>query len=95
MAEIKVTFGVLDAARDDVAGTATRIAARLEELKRLLAPLVASWDGVAAEEYRRTQRKWDTAATDLAAVLAQISVAIGAANESYRQVEQANAARWR
>jgi len=95
MAEIKVTFGVLDAARDDVAGTATRIANRLEELKRMLAPLVATWDGVAAEEYRRTQRKWDTAATDLAAVLGQISVAIGAANESYRQVEQVNAARWR
>jgi 6 kDa early secretory antigenic target len=95
MAEIRVTFGVLDAARDDIAGTASRIATRLEELKRLLAPLVATWDGVAAEEYRRTQRKWDTAATDLASVLGQISVALGAANESYRRVEQANVARWR
>jgi WXG100 family type VII secretion target len=95
MPEIKVTFGVLDAARDDVAGTATRIATRLEELKRVLAPLVATWEGAAAEEYRRTQAKWDAAATDLAAVLGQIGVALGAANESYRQVEQANAARWR
>jgi 6 kDa early secretory antigenic target len=95
MAEIKVTFGVLDAARDDVAGAAGRIAGRLEELKRTLAPLVATWEGQAAEEYRTAQRKWDTAAADLAGVLAQIGVALGNAHDGYRQVEQANAARWR
>jgi 6 kDa early secretory antigenic target len=95
MPEIKVTFGALDAARADVAGTASRIGTRLEDLKRLLAPLVATWDGQAAEEYRTAQRKWDTAAADLTAVLAQIGVALGAAHDGYRQVEQANAARWR
>lgn len=95
MPEIKVTFGALDAARADVAGTASRITGRLEDLKRLLAPLVATWEGQAAEEYRTTQRKWDAAATDLAAVLAQIGLALGNAHDGYRQVEQANAARWR
>ena len=93
--EIKVTFGALEAARADVAGTATRISGRLEELERFLAPLVATWEGEAATEYRIKQRQWDTAAAELAAVLAQIGVALGAANESYRQVEQVNAARWR
>jgi early secretory antigenic target protein ESAT-6 len=95
MPEIKVTFGALDAARADVAGTASRIGTRLEDLKRLLAPLVATWEGQAAEEYRTAQRKWDTAAADLTAVLAQIGVALGTAHDGYRQVEQANAARWR
>jgi len=95
MPEIKVTFGVLDAARADVAGTASRIGTRLEDLRRLLAPLVATWEGQAAEEYRTAQRKWDTAAADLTSVLAQIGVALGAAHDGYRQVEQANAARWR
>jgi 6 kDa early secretory antigenic target len=95
MGEIKVTFGALDAARADVAGTANRIGTRLDELKRMLAPLVASWDGAAAEEYRTAQRNWDAAAADLATVLAQIGVALGAAHDGYRQVEQANAARWR
>jgi WXG100 family type VII secretion target len=95
MPEIKVTFGALDAARADVAGTATRIGTRLEDLRRLLAPLVATWEGQAAEEYRTAQRKWDTAAADLTAVLAQIGVALGSAHDGYRQVEQANAARWR
>jgi len=95
MSEIKVTFGALEAARVDVGGTATRITERLEELKRFLAPLVASWEGQAAMEYRERQVQWDAAAADLAAVLAQIGVALGTANESYRQVEQVNAARWR
>jgi ESAT-6 family protein len=95
MPEIKVTFGALDAARADVSGTAGRIGTRLEDLKRTLAPLVATWDGQAAEEYRTAQRKWDTAAADLTAVLNQIGVALGAAHDGYRQVEQANAARWR
>jgi 6 kDa early secretory antigenic target len=95
MGEIKVTFGAMDAARADVAGTAQRIMGRLDELKRMLAPMVATWDGAAAQEYRTAQRNWDAAANDLAQVLSQIGVAIGSAHDGYRQVEQANAARWR
>lgn len=95
MSEIKVTFGALEAARADVAGTASRIVDQLGELNRFLAPMVATWEGQAAAEYQVKQRQWDRAASDLAAVLAQIGVALGSANDSYRQVEQANAARWR
>ena len=95
MTEIRVTFGALESARADVAGTAARISGRLDELRRFLAPLAATWEGQAAQDYQGRQRQWDTAATDLAAVLAQIGVAVGAANDGYRQVEQANAARWR
>jgi 6 kDa early secretory antigenic target len=95
MSEIKVTFGALEAARADVAGTATRIGGQLTDLRRFLAPLVAGWEGQAATDYQARQRQWDTAAADLAAVLAQIGVALGVANDSYRQVEQVNAARWR
>ncbi|WP_219418449.1 WXG100 family type VII secretion target [Pseudonocardia nigra] len=95
MTEIKVAFGQLATAQADVAGTAGRIGNQLEELKRFLAPMAATWEGQAAEDYRVKQRQWDVAAADLAAVLAQIGVALGAANESYQRVEQANAARWR
>jgi len=93
--EIKVTFGALAAAQSDVSGTASRITAQLEDLRRFLAPMVASWQGTAAQDYQVRQKQWDTAAGDLAAVLAQIGVALGAANDSYRQAESANAARWR
>jgi 6 kDa early secretory antigenic target len=95
MSEIKVSFGALEAARADVSGTATRISGQLGDLKRFLAPLVAGWEGQAAAEYQVKQRQWDSSAADLAGVLAQIGVAIGVANDSYRRVEQVNAARWR
>jgi early secretory antigenic target protein ESAT-6 len=95
MAEIKVAFAALETAQVDVSGVATRMNGQLEDLKRFLAPLVATWEGLAATEYQAKQRQWDTAAAGLASVLGQIGVALGTANESYRQVEQANASRWR
>ena len=95
MSEIRVSFAAVESARADVAQTATRISGRLDELRRFLAPLAATWDGRAAQDYQSRQRQWDTAATDLAAVLGQIGVAVAAANDGYRQVEQASAARWR
>jgi WXG100 family type VII secretion target len=95
MSEIRVSFAALESARADVAQTAMRISGRLDELRRFLTPLAATWDGRAAQDYQARQRQWDTAATDLAAVLGQIGVAVAAANDGYRQVEQANAARWR
>jgi early secretory antigenic target protein ESAT-6 len=95
MSEIKVTFGALETAQSDVSGVAGRMTGQLEELKRFLAPMVATWEGQAATEYQAKQRQWDTAAANLATVLGQIGTALGTANESYRQVEQANASRWR
>jgi len=95
MGEIHVKFAYLGTAQVDVAATAGRMSTQLDELKRFIAPMVATWEGQAAEEYRAKQRQWDTAAADLTAVLAQIGTALGAANESYQQVEQSNAARWR
>jgi WXG100 family type VII secretion target len=94
MSEIKVTFAELSAAQQSVAGTSQRISGQLDELKRYLAPLAATWEGQAAQDYQVKQRQWDTAATDLAAVLVQIGVALGSANDNYQQVERANARRW-
>jgi WXG100 family type VII secretion target len=95
MSEIKVTFGALETAQADVSAVAGRMTSGLEDLKRFLAPMVATWEGQAATEYQAKQRQWDTAAANLTTVLGQIGVALGTANESYRQVEQTNASRWR
>ena len=94
MSEIKVTFGELANAQQNVASTARRMTAQLEDLKRYLAPMVAGWTGQAAQDYQSKQRQWDTAAADLTAVLTQIGVAVGHANDGYQQVEAANARRW-
>lgn len=94
MAEIRVTFAALEAARGDVAGTATRISRRLDDLRAAVTPLAATWEGRAAEEYRARQRQWDVAAADLTRVLADVGRALGQAEESYRATENANAALW-
>lgn len=91
---IKVTFGELANAQRCVASTSQQMTAQLEDLRRFLAPMVATWTGAAAEDYQARQRQWDTAAADLTAVLTQIGVAVGHANDGYQQVEAANARRW-
>lgn len=95
MGEIKVRYEALDVAAQNVSGAAQRMNSQLEDLKRFLAPMVGSWEGQASQDYQRTQRQWDTAAADLSAVLGQIGVALGSASDSYRQMETANANRWR
>ena len=95
MGEIKVTFGALEAARTDVASTATRMSTRLDDLRNAVTPLAARWEGHAADEYQTRQRQWDTAATDLTRVLADIGRALGDAETGYRATENANAALWR
>ena len=94
MPEILVTFGEIGNAQQSVVTTAQQMNQQLEDLKRFLQPMVATWSGAAAEQYQAQQRKWDTAAADLNQVLSQIGVALGHANEQYQRVEQANAARW-
>ena len=94
MSEIRVTFSALAAAQSDVGSTAARIGTQLEDLRRYLAPMAATWEGDAAVYYQERQREWDAAAADLNAVLAQIGQSLGLASDSYRSVEQLNSGRW-
>jgi early secretory antigenic target protein ESAT-6 len=91
---IKVTFGEIAGAQQNVAGTAQKMNAQLEDLQRTLQPLVATWQGEAATDYQAKKKQWDTAAADLNQVLAQIGTALGQANEGYQQTERVNASRW-
>ena len=94
MPEILVTFGEIANAQQNASQTAQQMNAQLDDLKRMLHPMVSTWQGEAATDYNAKQRQWDTAAADLNQVLSQISVALGHANEGYQQVERANASRW-
>lgn len=91
---ITVSFGTVMQAQADVANTVSRIESQLGDLRQFLAPLVASWDGGASSDYQTLQKRWDTTANDLNAVLAQISQLLGQAHDGYRQTESANAACW-
>lgn len=94
MGEIKVTFAGIQGAQENVVAAAGRMNSQLDDLKRYLQPMVATWEGQAAEEYAVLQRKWDSNAAEITAVLSQIGTALGSAHEGYSQVERGNAGRW-
>lgn len=91
---VKVAFGELAAAQGNISSTVNAVNGQLDDLKAFLAPMVSTWDGVAAQTYNDLQRQWDTAAAELNQVLAQIATAVGTANEQYQQAEHANARRF-
>ncbi len=94
MGEIRVSFGEIEAAQQNVTISAGRVEAQLADLKSFLAPLVADWTGSAATNYQVRQREVDTAWADLNGVLRQIGVHLGTVNDNYRITEQTNANRW-
>jgi 6 kDa early secretory antigenic target len=91
---ITVTFGTVNQAQADVMGTVKRVDGQLDSLRSYLAPLVAAWSGGASADYQSLQKRWDTAAGDLNAVLAQIGAMLGKAEGSYRTAEAGNVAAW-
>lgn len=91
---VKVTFGELQAAQQNITGTVNAVNGQLDDLRSFLAPMVSTWEGQAAETYNALQRQWDTAAAELNQVLAQIATAVGTANDAYNQAEQANTNRF-
>jgi 6 kDa early secretory antigenic target len=91
---ITVTFGTISQAQADVTNTVSRIDQQLNDLRQFLSPLVASWEGGASTDYQVLQKRWDGAAGDLNAVLAQIAQLLGQSHDSYRAAETSNASNW-
>jgi 6 kDa early secretory antigenic target len=94
MGEIKVDFGQLSQAADDLGQTANKIQQELDELENFLKPLVATWEGSAQEAYRAAQEEWDKAAKNMQEITAKMGMAVNAANDSYQSGEKRNAARF-
>lgn len=92
--QIAVTFAELQATQQQTQAAVAGITGSLADLRADLAPMVATWQGAAAEHYASTQARWDRAAADLTDVLAAIGRALGAANEGFQATEARNAARF-
>lgn len=92
--QVGADFGRLAGTEAHIASTVGQVNGALESLKGYLRPLVASWDGEASVSYQLLQRKWDTAAADLNAVLSQIGRALGETNSEFQVTEKSNAARF-
>ena len=91
---MKVNFNTISQAQQDVHATSTRIDGLLDDLRQYLAPLVSTWEGVAAADYNAMQARWTSATTDLNVVLGQISLLLGEANSGYQFAESTNAGSW-
>jgi early secretory antigenic target protein ESAT-6 len=91
---IKVTFGTIQNAGQQVRTTANTIQSQLDDLKAGVQKVAASWTGAAQEGYQQRQAIWDQKASDLHTTLNQIAAALDSAHESYTSTESANSALW-
>ncbi|MDO4686190.1 MAG: WXG100 family type VII secretion target [Corynebacterium sp.] len=92
---IKYSFGAIQEAAADIRSTSARINTVLEDLKRQLEPMVATWEGDSAEAYQEAQQKWDTAAAELNTILDTIGNTVDEGNGRMSDVNRRAASTWR
>lgn len=91
---MRVDHGALATASSDLGSAAQRIEARLEQLDADLRPLASQWAGAAQESYRVARAAWTTAMQEMVALLTDVSAAVAASNDAFRQADQRGAARF-
>jgi 6 kDa early secretory antigenic target len=85
---IRVEFGAIGNAQGDVVKAVANIDQQMADLRQFIAPLVASWEGAASTTYQALQKRWDTTAADLNAVLGQIGRMLGTTQMAYTDTEK-------
>ena len=83
-----VNFGALQQGSADIQRALNTLHSQLAQVERDAAPLVATWSGAAQAAYAERQRKWTTAAEDLAAILRNIKVAVDESAADYQDTER-------
>ena len=92
--QIAVTFEHMQTAADSARTTATFIDDQLSDLMKIISPVVASWDGSAAEYFQYQHQLWMQAATDLHSILSQIATVLAGSHEDYYGTESAIEEKW-
>lgn len=92
--QVLVNAQVLDEGASDTDTIAGQIDQQLNDLKGYLAPLVSSWTGQAADDYKSLQSQWNSTAEDLNTVLRQVASTLRSAAEAYRSGESTNSQMW-
>lgn len=89
-----VQFGSMAQGEADFASTYQQLHGTLTTLESQLQSSLTQWTGAAQAAYHVEKGKWDRAAADMAAVVAQLGKAIGIANENYTSAERVNSQIW-
>ena len=92
--QMQVSFEHMAQGAQSIQAASKSIEAKLDDLKRYLAPIVGEWQGSAVEAYQARQHEWDQAAVGLFGVLQQIGSAVGVAGDNYHAAEQSNTSLW-
>ncbi|ASW57113.1 WXG100 family type VII secretion target [Plantactinospora sp. KBS50] len=92
--EIKYNFPLLNHAADQCSAAAKNLTGELDDLKRGLQPMLASWDGDAQAAYHMRQSEWETAANDLRDLLGKIERSLRDSAMKMQQREHANKAKF-
>lgn len=92
---VHVSFGDMQDAADSVGAANRAVQFELDDLYRMLAPIVATWSGDAAESFQYQHQVWVRAAEDLNSVLSHIAVLLEDSHSAYSQAESDAAALWR
>lgn len=87
---MRYVFGAIDEVKAQIDVKQATLNGKLDELKSIIAPLVADWEGSASDSYQDKQRQWDSAAAELNQVLNTIGTAVGQGNADMQAREAAN-----
>src|SRR3954469_10554465 len=82
-----VNFGAMQQGSADIQKALNELHSQLSQLERDAGPLVATWNGAAQQAYANRQRKWTSAADDLANILRSIKIAVDESAADYQHTE--------
>ncbi|AXK35403.1 WXG100 family type VII secretion target [Streptomyces armeniacus] len=85
---IKITYGTVTAAADDINSAATTIEGELEALNARVAKVVGTWDGDAKAAYNAKHAGWDTNVKGLTSTLRALSQAVHGAAGGYQRTDK-------
>lgn len=91
---VHVGFGDMQDAADAVGAANRAVQNELDDLYRMLAPIVATWSGDASESFQYQHQAWVQAADDLNSVLSHIALLLQDSHTAYAQAESDTAALW-
>ncbi|MGQ7311224.1 WXG100 family type VII secretion target [Microbacterium arabinogalactanolyticum] len=90
----KMQFGAVDAAGADLVGSASNIENKLNDMENALKPLQADWTGSASEAYVQAKAQWNSALTEMKALLHDIGRQVSQDSADGQANENRNVNRW-
>ncbi|MBR7839387.1 WXG100 family type VII secretion target [Actinospica durhamensis] len=91
---VHVAFGDMEDAAASVGAANRAVQSELDDLYRMLAPIIANWTGEASASFQYQHRVWTQAAEDLNSVLSHIVALLEDSHSAYRQAEADAASLW-